>query len=134
MISIDQLGDALNFIVKDEDTFTQLQNDFPEILADLITFRNNPNCTCRGRVIKFFTEQLEKNPLVMNKYVKDLDALKAEMVKIQLTRQANNYSGKVFVIAKGEEAWASFVASLQGKMFRAMSVVERNEDTVVYLA
>lgn len=132
MISIDQLGDALSFIIKDDSVFNQLQNDFSTILADLVTFKNNPNCTCRGRVIKFFTEQLEKDPLVMNKYVKDPDALKIEMDRLRTERQNNNYAGRMFVIPKGEESWSSFSASLSGKMFRMFSIVERDDGVVVY--
>lgn len=132
MIPIDQLGDALSFIVKDEVSFNQLQTDFPEILADIVTFKNNPNCSCKGRVVKFFTEQLEKDPLVMNKYVKDPNALKTEMDRIRAERQSNNYAGKMFVIPKGEESWRSFSATLPGKMFRMFSVVERENEVVVY--
>jgi hypothetical protein len=132
MISMDQLGDALSFIIKDDSVFNQLQNDFSTILADLVTFKNNPNCTCRGRVIKFFTEQLEKDPLVMNKYVKDPNALKTEMDKIKAERQNNNYAGRMFVIPKGEESWQNFASTLPGKMFRMFSIVERDDGVVVY--
>ena len=132
MLPVTQLGDALTFLLKDDETFEQLKADFPEILADLITFRENPNCTCRGRVIKFFTEQLEKNLLVLNKYVKDREALEAEMKQLADKRQANNYAGKVFVIAKGEEAWFAFAKSLIGKNFRSFSIAEREHDIAVY--
>ena len=134
MIPINQLGDSFSFIMKDDETFNQLQKDFPDILADLITFRNNPNCSCRGRVMKFFTEQLEKDPLVMNKYVTDLEGLKSHLAKIQSERQRNNYSGKVFEIEKTPEAWQTFVSqTLNGKMFRNFSVAERDNTVVVYL-
>lgn len=133
MISIDQLGDALAFIIKDEDVFEQLKHDFPDILADLVTFKNNPNCTCRGRVVKYFTEQLEKDQMVMNKYVKDLEALKAELNRLQLIKQTNNYSGKIFTIPKTEEAWSNFAMSLHGKMMRSFSVVERENEVVIYI-
>ena len=132
MISMDQLGDALSFIIKDDGVFNQLQNDFPEILADIVTFKNNPNCSCKGRVVKFFTEKLEQNPLALNKYVRDLDGLKSEMDRIRTERQSNNYAGKMFVIPKGEESWRNFSATLPGKMFRMFSVTERENEIVVY--
>jgi len=132
MIPINQLGDSLSFIMKDDETFEQLKADFPEILADLITFRENPNCTCRGRVVKFFAEQLEKDLLVLNKYVKDREALEAEMQRLADEKQANNYFGKIFVIAKGEEAWREFAKSLIGKTFRSFSIAERDDDVAVY--
>jgi len=132
MISINQLGDALSFIMQDDGTFDQLQKDFPNILADLVTFRTNPNCSCRGRVIKFFTEQLEKDPMVMNQYVKDLEGLKVYLDKIQSERQLNNYGGRIFTIPSGQESWLSFAASLQGKMFRSFSIVHKGDEIMVY--
>jgi len=134
MISINQLSDSISFLMQDEDAFNSLQKDFPNILADLITFKNNPNCSCRGRVVKFFTEQLEQDPMIMNKYVKDLEALKTHLNKLQSERQQNNYSGKVFEIDKTPEAWKTFVSeTLMGKTFRGLSVAERDNTVMVYL-
>jgi hypothetical protein len=132
MISIDQLGDSLHFIMQDNEVFDQLQQDFPNILADLVTFKNNPSCSCRARVVKFFTEQLIQDPLVLNKYVKDLDALKAHLDKIMSERQTNNYSGKIFTIPSGQESWLSFASLLQGKMFRSFSIVDKGDEIMVY--
>jgi hypothetical protein len=132
MITIANLGDALPILIKDDSVFEQLKADFPAILADLVTFKNNPNCTCRGRVIKFFTEQLEQNKDVLEKYVKDPAGLQAEINQLVSQRAANNYSGRVFEVQKGDEAWLTFSQSLAGKAFRAFSVVERENSVAVY--
>lgn len=137
MITLANLADALPIIVRDEAVFEQIKIDFPGILADLVTFKNNPNCTCRGRVFKFFTEQLESNPSALEKYVKDAVALQEELDKIIAQRVLSNYAGKIFEIPRGEgissdDVWLQFSQSLIGKSFRGFSVVERPDAVVVY--
>lgn len=132
MITVANLSDALPILVKDESVFEQLKADFPGILADLVTFKNNPNCTCRGRVFKFFTEQLEQNKDVLEKYVKDPAALQAEIDQLVSQRVASNYAGKIFEIQKGDQAWQVFAQSLVGKAFRSFAVVERENTVAVY--
>jgi hypothetical protein len=132
MITVANLGDALPILIKDDSVFEQLKTDFPAILADLVTFKNNPNCTCRGRVIKFFTEQLEQNKDVLEKYVNNPSALQAEIDQLVSQRVANNYAGKIFEIQKGDQAWQAFAQSVAGKAFRTFSVVERENTVAVY--
>ena len=48
--------------IKNDGLFNSLKNKFPEILADLTSSRENPNCSCKGRVrnylrSKFTTEK-----------------------------------------------------------------------------
>lgn len=132
IISLSNFNDALPIMLRDDDTFEQLKTDFPDILADLVTFKNNPNCSCRGRVMKFFGDKLEREPNLLDKYVKDVNALNQEIQAIIAGRIANTYTGKMFIIPKGEEAWQNFSATLVGKMFRGFSVTEREDSLVVY--
>jgi hypothetical protein len=132
IINLSNFNDALPIIVRDDDTFEKLKTDFPDILADLVTFKSNPNCSCRGRVMKFFGDQLNQNPDLLDKYVKDANVLNQEIQTIISSRIANTYTGKVFIIPKGEDSWQNFSATLVGKMFRGFSVVERDSSLVVY--
>lgn len=132
MITIQNLFDSFPVLLNDNETFEQLKKDFPDILADLITFKNNPNCSCRGKVFKFFTDRLEKEPTLLNKYIKDESLLRAKLVEANQKRMENNYTGRFFTIEKSEESWKNFATSLQGKMFRNFSVVEKEDKLVVY--
>jgi hypothetical protein len=132
MINVNNVADILPILIKDDETFNSLKNDFSSILADLVTFKDNPNCSCRGRVFKFFSEQLEKNPGSLDKYVKDANEINIKLQSLAEERANNNYAGKIFVIDKGEEAWAAFAGTLPGKMFRMFSVAERDDKVVVY--
>jgi hypothetical protein len=132
MINTNNVADILSILVKDDEIFNRLQTDFSSILADLVTFKDNPNCSCRGRVFKFFSEHLEANPGSLDQYVKDASEISFKLQSLSDERAANNYAGKVFVIDKGEEAWAVFAGTLPGKMFRMFSVAEREDKVLVY--
>ena len=132
MINVNNVADVLPILIKDDEIFNRLKNDFSSILADLVTFKDNPNCSCRGRVFKFFTEHLEKNPGSLDQYVKDPIEITVKLQSLSDERANNNYAGKVFIIDKGDEAWATFAATLPGKMFRMFSVAEREDKVVVY--
>ena len=132
MINVNNVADVLPILIKDDEIFNRLKNDFSSILADLVTFKDNPNCSCRGRVFKFFTEHLEKNPGSLDQYVKDPIEITVKLQSLSDERAKNNYAGKVFIIDKGDEAWATFAATLPGKMFRMFSVAEREDKVVVY--
>lgn len=133
MITTRNVGDALVFLLRDEGVFTRLQNDFPDILADLVSFKNNPNCSCRSRVNKFFIDKLQQFPDILEQYITDAIALQNELNNLEALRRANNYSGRYFVIPKGEQSWSDFSNGMQGKMFRGFSVVERDNEIVVYI-
>lgn len=132
MINSNNVVDVLPVLMKDNEIFNRLQADFPSMLADLVTFKDNPNCSCRGRVFKFFTEHLEKNPGSLDQYVKDANEISFKLQSLSEERASNNYAGRVFVVDKGEEAWAAFAVTLPGKMFRMFSVAERDDKVVVY--
>jgi hypothetical protein len=132
MIYTNNVADVIPMLIQDSETFEKLKSDFPNILADLVTFKDNPNCSCRGRVFKFFTEYLETNPGSLDKYIKDASEVTLKLQSLNQERINNNYMGKVFVVAKGEEAWKNFAATLPGKMFRMFSVAEREDSVIVY--
>lgn len=136
IINQGNLNDALGIIIKDDNTFERLKTDFPDILADLTTFKTNPNCTCRGRVVKYFSDRLNNEPNLLDQYVVNPTDLNNQLLVIQNQRVQNNYSGKVFTIDNTEEAWLTFSQTLQGKMFRSFNIIKNddNDGTVkVYL-
>lgn len=133
MITLVNVYDAIPILMRDDNTFNRLKEDFPDILADLITFKNNPSCTCRTRVLKFFGDILQNNPGSLDKYVYDANYLKIELDHLNNIRELNNYSGRVFTLPKDEESWKNFAKDLnRGKTFRSFSVVERENEIAVY--
>lgn len=136
MININNLHIALPLLVNNDTVFENLKKDFPQILADLTTFKTNPNCTCRGRVFKFFADLLPTNPTLLDKYITDtnlVDEINKGIINAQNSAMINNYSGKIFTIGKTEQDWLEFSQSLLGKIFRGFSVVEHEDRIVVYI-
>jgi hypothetical protein len=127
------LNDALGIIIKDDNVFERLKTDFPDILADLTTFKTNPNCTCRGRVVKYFSDKLVESPNLLDQYVPNQQDLNSQLLVLQNQRMQNNYSGKVFTVGKTEADWQAFSNSLAGKMYRSFSVMDNGENLTVYI-
>jgi len=132
MINLSNVADSVSILIRDNSTFERLKTDFPDILADLVTFKDNPNCSCRGRVFKFFTDKVEQTPDILNKYIFDPEFLSRELHLINNQRAENNYAGKVMSVEKTEQAWRDFTNSLTGKTFRSFSVAERENSVMVY--
>ena len=69
-IDKNNLANIVSIILQNKDAFEEIKSDFPEVLADLTTFRENPNCSCRGRVTKFFSDKIVAgNESIFDKYV-----------------------------------------------------------------
>jgi hypothetical protein len=127
------LNDALGIIIKDDSIFERLKTDFPEILADLTTFKTNPNCTCRARVVKYFSDKLVESPDLLDRYITNIQDLNTQLSAIYAQRIQNNYTGKVFTVGKTEADWQAFSNSLAGKMYRSFSVMDNGENLTVYM-
>lgn len=133
MINNLNLNDAIGLLIADDETFEKLKTDFPNTLADLVTFKSNPNCSCRGRVVKFFSDELSKNPTVLDKYIKNKDDFSAKINSLTIQRNLNNYSGKIIKIENTDEAWKNLSQSLAGKIFRSFSIIEKDNYLLIYL-
>lgn len=126
------IPDVVHFLLRDEDTFNLIKNDHPEILADLTTLKTNPNCSCRGKVAKYFHDKLGSNPNILDKYYKDKSAIIKELDIIKAKRLENVIGGKIYKVALGDEAWKEFNKIITGKVFRSFSVVREYDYLWVY--
>jgi hypothetical protein len=139
--------------MKNDIFFNSLKDKFPEILADLTSSRNNPNCSCKNRVKahlqgKIATEQDYFNNLINNEEIKKLLEEKAEEIKasqvpsdpmenhfkIMQENIFKNSGGRVFEIGKSEEDWKNLAKKLSDEKigFKSFSVVEKEDKLVVY--
>ena len=142
-----------NTFMKNDIFFNSLKDKFPEILADLTSSRNNPNCSCKNRVKahlqgKIATEQDYFNNLINNEEIKKLLEEKAEEIKasqvpsdpmenhfkIMQENIFKNSGGRVFEIGKSEEDWKNLAKKLSDEKigFKSFSVVEKEDKLVVY--
>jgi hypothetical protein len=142
-----------NTFLKNDTFFTSIKDKFPEILADLTSSRNNPNCSCKNRVKAHLQTKLTNeadyfNNLINVDEVKKLTEEKAEEIKtsqvptnpmenhMQMMQQNmfRNSGGRVFEIGKTEEDWKNLAKKLTEEKisFRSFSIVEKPDKLVVY--
>jgi hypothetical protein len=132
-IDKNNLANIISIILQNKDAFEELKKDFPEILADLTTFRENPNCSCRGRVTKYFNEKIVAgNESIFDKYVDHrLDLIK-DINSVNSLHSEKILSGKIIKIGKNEEDWNNLWRVTSGKVFRSFSTIEKEDAIHVY--
>lgn len=127
---------ALEVLIKEDEVFEQMKIDHPSILADLTSYKNNPNCSCRGRVNKYFQDLVTTDPTALSKYIKDNTQFLEKFKNFQDERAKRfaeaNFSGRVFTIKKGEESWSEFSKQCMGKNFRSFYILDKGEDLEIY--
>jgi len=141
-----------NTFIKNDTLFNSLKEKFPEILADLTSSRNNPNCSCKNRVkthlqSKLQTETEYFNNLLNNEEVKKIIQEKnqeiqatqfkdpmEEHMKMMQQNIFRNSGGRVFEIGKTEEDWKNLAKKLTEEKipFKSFSIVEKPDKLVVY--
>ena len=132
IVNYENVHPALQYFKSDDATWERIKKDFPDQLADLVSWKENPNCQCGQRLLKFFNELLNVYPSALDKYVLDENKFNSALVK-QIESQRNNLlAGKIIEVDKGEAAWHKLFESLEGKQFMAFSAVEREDKVVVY--
>lgn len=138
-----------NVFIKNDTLFNSLKEKFPDILADLTSSRNNPNCSCKNRVKSYLDNKIKSekdyfNNLVNIDEIKSLVESKEEELKNAFPQLNNspfprptafktNYPA-IFEIGKSEEDWKNFGKKLNDKRFnfKYFSIIEKNDKLIVY--
>ena len=139
-------------LIKNDTFFDVIKGKFPEILADLTSSRNNPNCSCRNRVKTYLNNKLESeheffNNLINNEPIKSLiETNKQEIINSQVANPMEqhmkmmrenmfkNSGGAVFEIGKSEEDWKTLCKNLEEQkiLFKSFSIVEKEDKLIIY--
>lgn len=150
-------------LLKNDAFFNSLKDKFPEILADLTSARDNPNCTCKNKVQSYLRSSYKKDKEFFDNFInisEIKDLLEKNKEKLSTTsygklptvafppgvpmpfteKQHYNPSlprtiGRVFEIGKTEEDWKNFVEKLYEEkiLLRSFSIVEKEDKLIVYL-
>jgi hypothetical protein len=133
--------------LKNETFFNSIRDKFPDILGDLTSSRDNPNCSCKGRVRGFLQSRIQNdnnyfNELLNNQEVKDLIIEKQQEIRstqqpIASQMNAQQFaanSARVFQIGKTDEDWKRLSERLFNEklMFRSFSIIEKPDKLIVY--
>lgn len=132
-INRDNMVNVLAVMIKDDEIFARMKSDHPQILADLLTFRENPNCSCRTKVSNYFSNKMESfGPNVILNYLEGKDGI-IRIIKDSIAfTESKILSGKILRVKKGEKEWADFWKSCSSKIFRSFCILDRGEELEVY--
>jgi hypothetical protein len=126
-------------LINNNNTFEILKNKYTEILADLVSSKTNPNCSCRGRIGAFFTKKYNESP--EDKAFLDELFHKPEIIEsyeriIRTTPQRpaapRSISGKIFRIPKTDEGWEALNKDIAGSYFKSFNILEKEDHLEVY--
>lgn len=127
------LTNVIHAIILNNDSFFEMSKDFPEIAADLTTFKHNPNCSCKNKVTKFFNDKIESGQKdILDKYFVNKETTKNRILKIIKDHDDKVLTGKVITIDNSKEAWSIFAQECSSKFFRNFSVVEKGDKLDIY--
>jgi hypothetical protein len=127
------LANVINRIIQHNDAFFEMSADFPSIAADLQTFKNNPNCSCKNKVTKFISAKIEAGEKdILNKYFINRENLKNAIDKMNDNYEQKILSGKIIIIDNTKEAWATLSQESNTKIYKSFSVLEKNDKLHVY--
>lgn len=129
----------INALVNNEQTFEILKNKYTEILADLVSYKTNPNCSCRGRVNNFLTEKYnssEEDKAFLESLfnMQEITESFERLFKINPQRPGSTrvISGQVFKIPKTDEGWAALNKDISGAFFKSFSILEKENHLEIY--
>jgi len=154
-MTIDKILNSQAFFtifMKNDVFFNSLKEKFPDILADLVSSRDNPNCSCRNRVRSYLspktvTEVVYFEDLLNNQEIKKLiEENKKDIEQSQsqihypmmpIVNQQNMFlttGGRVFKIGKDEEDWKNLCKKIQNDklLFRSFSILEKEDHLLIY--
>lgn len=112
----------------------ELQSAFSEISADIVSFKNNPHCSC-ARKVQLFIEQHYNNIFDCLKNFFDKNAsLQQTINNIIENNSFYDVAGKMFEIDDTDEAYADFYTRLIQERFnfRSFSVTSKGDKLRIF--
>lgn len=103
---------------------------FEDIYADIISSESNPNCSCRNRVIKYFSQNFDKIfslilDLLKLKNIKDATYLNIEKsIKSQILNYNNESSPSESIEANNLNYIAGQIWEIEDSIFEYSEVIE----------
>ena len=149
-LDINEIRIYLDALVGIDHVYEALKKRYPQMLADIVSSRENPNCGCRNRLSGFLIEQYNnpseaefiKNLLADHRVleralqIKNLSQQNHQPIPQQSSPQIPQDPSKVkkYTLNKSQTGWDSFAEWIESRQiqFRSFSVVDRGNELDVY--
>lgn len=123
---------VLDLIKNFDDFRLSLQATFTEIYAEIESFKNNPNCSCKNKIESFVNSNRDRVYEFVATWHKSHEQVDlAEFIKAYVV---NNVSGKVFRIDNNDKSFEEFSRKIYSEKFsfRAFDIVNEGEKLAFY--
>jgi hypothetical protein len=134
---------TIRALIEIPEIFDSLKRKYPEIEVDLISWKDNPNCTCGQRVNNFFIEKysIEEDKIFLDHLMNSeqvklkTEEITKEQIHSQIPPSMTDYRGRVFTVGLKEEDWLNFWNTRvveDRAAYRSFSVVNNGNELKVY--
>jgi len=112
----------------------QIESTFPEISADVVSFKNNPQCSCANKVKLFIEKHSSEVFDLLEDYFNKNTSLQQTINAIINGSSFYDVSGKVFEIDDTSEAYENFFKrTIEEKFnFRACNIVSKGDKLKIF--
>lgn len=130
----------LRILLDLEPVYKTLQENFPNLLDDLISARTNPSCTCNQRIVEGLIngyQESDASKVLIDDIFSRPDVVEGirshDEAMEEWYRKEKELFGKVHVIGKSSEDWNNFrdFVRSQGLHIQAVSVLEKGDNLEV---
>jgi len=118
----------LHMISNDLSFRTFIENSFRPIFADYSSFLNNPNCSCKNKVITFVISNQEL-------FIEKLRIWEVDHPSLEIPdHKGEDIGGKVFNIKKTTEDFNIFFEKVKKEKyaFKAFSILEKDDSWTIF--
>jgi hypothetical protein len=115
----------LFYFVEDSDANKELAQKYPEIELDLVSSKENPNCSCRGRVWDYFVNKFTEEKEKTDKFFENL-YLNHSIIKLRIESLENDikFIRTIHIIDDDQNSWNEFQDKLNGINYKTISFVK----------
>jgi len=122
------------YFVEDPEANKELVQKYKDLEIDLISAKDNPNCSCRGKVWEYFINKFNTEKEETNKFLTTL-CEKYPLIKVRIDAFENNvnFIKTIHIINNSQEAWNDFQNKLSSIDYKSISIIEKNNKFKIFL-
>lgn len=124
----------LELILSHDSFKVGLQAEFPDIYADIESFKTNPSCTCRNKIETYVNANRASTHSFLEKWFNDNKDANINLEEIVAKYAINNMAGKVYRIPRTDSAFEELHKKMVKErwVFRAFDIVAESDTLIFY--
>ncbi|NDF15923.1 hypothetical protein EB061_11475, partial [bacterium] len=112
----------------------ELAQKYKDLEIDLVSAKDNPNCSCRGKVWEYFINKFNTEKEETNNFLKNLyEKYTSIKVRIDAFEYNINFIKTIHIIDNTQEAWNNFQNKLSSIDYKSVSIIEKKDKFKILL-